>query len=731
MHRVLRFQRLLIAVILALSCLHVPATAQRGRGKASAPKIRLPASVRGKGTAAAIEVAGVRPARRGETATVAGEIDRLVARELTRQGIDPNPAVSDEIFLRRLYLDVGGRIPTPKEASEFLASHAANKRRDLIDRLLGSPDYVFNFYNFWADILRLQERPQPNIIAAPYLAYVKDAVRTNKPYDAWVYEMLTADGELWDNPAVGFQLRDDGQPLAYVDNTVRVFLGTQIGCAQCHDHPFDIWTQKEFYQLAAFTAGTHTRMTRRDPEYKNGNRSAALIREGRERYPGGRLPGEFRRLVRANTYKVSESPRNLKLPHDYAYSDARPNSVVKPNVLWDTVPDSATEHSPRRQFAAWLTAADNEAFAETIANRIWKRFLGVGIVEPVDDLNVEHPRFNPALLDFLAAEIVRLDFDLKAFMRTILYSDTYQREATAYKQLNSIRHPGLGAWVNHVTERQNGDLPDNIFVGSDNGQPGAGFLPPNLSPVPIANPKLGLQNTELPSYWTEKNFNRRYFLANRFDEAFRGKYAGTQLDAYNEMYIEAKRLMSSDALAVFDIKQEPEKIREAYGDNRLGQGCLLARRLVESGVRYVEVNFGGWDMHQELYSRLDEKATQLDIALSSLLRDLHRRGLLEETMVVLKTEFGRSPKINENAGRDHHPGVFSGLLAGAGVRTGQVYGASDPQAMSVAEDPVSISDLHATIATALGIDTEQEHFAPNGRPFKIGGGGKPIAGLLA
>ena len=141
-------------------------------------------------------------------------------------------------------------------------------REDLIDKLLSSPDYVSNMYNFWADTLRLVERPQPNIVADPFLGYVKDSIRTNKKYDQWVYEMLTADGKTWENPAVGFQLRDDGMPLPYIDNTVRVFLGTQIGCAQCHDHPFDQWTQYQFYELAAFTAGTRTRIQRGSPGFK-------------------------------------------------------------------------------------------------------------------------------------------------------------------------------------------------------------------------------------------------------------------------------------------------------------------------------------------------------------------------------------------------------------------------------------------------------------------------------
>lgn len=302
---------------------------------------------------------------------------------------------------------------------------------------------------------------------------------------------------------------------------------------------------------------------------------------------------------------------------------------------------------------------------------------------------------------------------------------------TAYKQLNSIRHPGMGAWMAHVAGRTKKELPDNILIGSDNDHPGAGFLDPALSPVPIANAAYGLKNIKLPSYVTEDSFKRRLQLANKFDHGFRQRYAGSQVEAYNQMYLQARRLMGSSALKVFDIKEEPEAVAEAYGKNALGQGCLLARRLVEQGVGFVEISSGGWDMHQDLYESLEKKGAELDMALSSLLRDLNSKGLLDETLVVLATEFGRTPKINVNAGRDHHPGAFSGLLAGAGIRGGQVYGASDAKGHSVDSDHVSVGAFNATIAAAAGLPTDQDFFAPNGRPFKIGGGAKPVAALLA
>jgi len=302
---------------------------------------------------------------------------------------------------------------------------------------------------------------------------------------------------------------------------------------------------------------------------------------------------------------------------------------------------------------------------------------------------------------------------------------------TSYPQLNSIQHPAMGAWMVSEKGRINMELPGNYLVGSGNRHPGSGFLEPSLSPVPIPNPSGGLQNTELPKYLYEGAFERRLMLAGKFDQVFQRSRNNTQVQAYNQLYDEAQRLMGSAHLKVFDLKDEPQEIKDTYGNNTLGQGCLLARRLVQAGARFVEVNYGGWDMHQEIYDRLNTHAANLDNALSSLLRDLHSKGLLDETLVVLTTEFGRKPKMNVNGGRDHHPGAFCSLLAGAGVRGGQAYGESDKQGFSVVKDQVSVSDFNRTIAAAAGLPLDQERFAPNGRPFKIGGDGDPVAALLA
>ena len=302
---------------------------------------------------------------------------------------------------------------------------------------------------------------------------------------------------------------------------------------------------------------------------------------------------------------------------------------------------------------------------------------------------------------------------------------------TAYPVLGSIRHPSLGSWALHVQGKASRDLPGFVLVGNGNEHPGAGFLDPSVTPVPVADPALGLENTVRPAYLTEKNFNRRLALADRIDADFRRRFAGPQVEAYDQMYKDAVRLLGSVDLEAFDIAKESEQTRERYGTSPFGQGCLLARRLVEAGVRCVEVEYGKWDMHREIFEELPESAGNLDAGMSALVTDLEERGLLSSTLVVLATEFGRTPRINENAGRDHHPAVFSCVLAGAGVKGGAVHGASDERGFKPDKDAVSVPDFLTTVAAACGLPYDKEFMAPNGRPFKIGGGGKPIKAVLA
>ena len=302
---------------------------------------------------------------------------------------------------------------------------------------------------------------------------------------------------------------------------------------------------------------------------------------------------------------------------------------------------------------------------------------------------------------------------------------------TAYTRANAAAHPAMGAYVVQSLGRDNPHLPGNYVIGSAAGHPGAGFLDATLSPVPIGKPDGGLANSNLPRYVTPPLLDRRLSLASRLDRDFQARYGDdTGVAAYNRLYREARQLVGSEHLTAFDLQKEPADLRSRYGEDSFGQGCLLARRLCQHGARFVEVTLGGWDMHQELDEQMSERSAILDRALSALLDDLTASGLIGETLVVLTTEFGRKPDMNSNEGRDHHPGAFSSLLAGAGVAAGTVYGATDARGQEVTDSHASIADFNRTIAAAAGLPLDQDVIAPNGRPFKIGGDGTPITELL-
>ncbi|SFI69319.1 DUF1501 domain-containing protein [Planctomicrobium piriforme] len=329
-------------------------------------------------------------------------------------------------------------------------------------------------------------------------------------------------------------------------------------------------------------------------------------------------------------------------------------------------------------------------------------------------------------------------FDKLAVIRS-MNTKTADHEAgeylmrTSYEQIATERHPSLGPWIQRLHGRQNKTLPDTVLIGASAQHPAAGFLDPTFSPLPIGDPNRGLENTTTPGYLTESSFDKRIDLIDSFDKKFRDKYPVRKVKTYTDFYSEAIALLKSGELEAFDLKKETDADRDRYGRDPFGQGCLLARRLIENNVRCVEVTCGGWDMHANIYNGtgLPNRAGVLDRAMGNLIKDLSDRGLLDETLVVLTTEFGRSPQINYNGGRDHHPAAFSSVLAGAGVKGGQFYGKSDKGGVGVEADGVEPADLNATVAQVLGLPLETVITSPTGRPFKVAHDGKPIKKLIS
>ncbi len=302
---------------------------------------------------------------------------------------------------------------------------------------------------------------------------------------------------------------------------------------------------------------------------------------------------------------------------------------------------------------------------------------------------------------------------------------------TSYKKRGTIKHPHLGAWNVKFNGRINQTLPGFVTVNSGSNAVGRGFFEPEFEPLAIGKPDSGLQYSSHYGNISEETFAHRRDLASALDSGFQQRYADRGVQAYTAMYDEAVKLMRSSDLEAFNLGKETQQTRDSYGEHAFGQGCLLARRLVESGIRSVEVQLGGWDTHTENFARVEENATVLDEAMAALIGDLDARGLLKDTMVVLATEFGRTPKINQNAGRDHYPKAFSCVIAGGGVKGGQIHGKTDPNGTEVIENALSIEDFNATVAHGLGLPLDTILYSPSKRPFTVAHKGAPLTDIFA
>jgi len=352
-------------------------------------------------------------------------LDGILEAHWQKNGLKPNAPAGDEVFLRRVFLDVIGRIPTLEEARAFLADSSADKRARLIDRLLASDGYALHWFNYWADVLRAQSQLTRRGHHAVFCDLIRDSLRTNKPYDQWVREMLAARGDIFDAPGTAFYLRDTGMPLDNLANLTRIFLGTRIECAQCHNHPFDKWSQMDFYQMAAFTFGNEFSHWRKIPVFRE-----ALSKVGPYKGPERPKMGvAIENSLSPQTYTgMVWMDHPLKLPHDYQYSDAKPHDEVKAAVMFGKAPPQVTGEAHLDTFAAWVTSPENPRFTTVVVNRLWKRLFGLANIEPLDELMDSTVPVIPALQKELEQHMKALRYDLKAFLRTLLNTRAYQAE---------------------------------------------------------------------------------------------------------------------------------------------------------------------------------------------------------------------------------------------------------------------------------------------------------------
>jgi hypothetical protein len=303
---------------------------------------------------------------------------------------------------------------------------------------------------------------------------------------------------------------------------------------------------------------------------------------------------------------------------------------------------------------------------------------------------------------------------------------------TSFELRGTIAHPSMGAWLSHFRGPGNATLPATVYIGNSSRHPGAGFFPPQHSPLFVNNPENGVRNIELQRGLSRSQHGDRLALAGELDAAFNTTFGKQRsVAAHADAYDGAYRMMASRDIVAFDLTQERAETRDAYGRDAFGQGCLLARRLVERGVRFVEVSLHGWDTHANNFVVTPDLCQKLDSGLATLVSDLHDRRLLRDTLVVVATEFGRSPKINTALGRDHYPQAFSGALFGGGVKGGAVFGSTNRTGETVSDDGLTIPDFNATIAHALGLPLDEVVLSPTRRPFRVADRGKPALAVFA
>jgi arylsulfatase A-like enzyme len=317
---------------------------------------------------------------------------------------------------------------------------------------------------------------------------------------------------------------------------------------------------------------------------------------------------------------------------------------------------------------------------------------------------------------------------------------------TGYRaQQAAVRYPCLGSLLSKELGDNEGDLPNYVSL-SPFRMVDAGFLGPNFSPLmvsgasddPNTRANLALEDLAPPRGLDEEAMRKQFDFLRFMQQEFEEEHRGAAAKAHKASYDKAMRMIETQARKAFELDDEPTELRDAYGRNRFGQSCLLARRLVERGVAFVEValssapgNVAGWDTHSDNFTQVRALSQVLDPAWATLMKDLRDRGMLESTLVVWMGEFGRTPKINPTTGRDHFPAAWSVVLGGAGVKGGQAIGSTGKGGDEVTDRPVSVGDLYATICTALGINPTKENMTPEGRPISlVDKGSKPIAELV-
>ena len=397
------------------------------------------------GIAANLSAAFAQPAQVLEHAR---QIDHLVVNQLEQLDQERRPEIDDFTFCRRVYLDTIGRIPTVDELDQFIEDEEPHKRARLINKLLDSKGYQSHWYNYWADLFRVKYVGDKLHHPGNYSQWIKESLRSNKPYDRMAHELINASGPLYKpgNGATGFYAREP-MPLDHLANSVKTFLGLSVECAQCHDHPFDVWTQKDFYQLAAFSSKTQLRVDPTPDLEKKYARDRKVLKN--KSFDEWIVYRESLRVKHAAIH--GNGTGFIRLPHDYQYEDGKPFETVSADVLFGEMPqldhkltkaklDTLSHNNlgpsinSRESLADWMVSPDNALFTKSVVNRLWHQIMGTELVGPLGGLTPDAMGPHPELTEKLVMIMKASRYDLKEFLSVLFNSTTYQSKAVALNE---------------------------------------------------------------------------------------------------------------------------------------------------------------------------------------------------------------------------------------------------------------------------------------------------------
>ena len=361
-------------------------------------------------------------------------IDSVIQKQIIAINAKPNDFIGEDAFLRRAYLSIIGRSPTYEEYELYNKAPAGTRRQQLIAFLMKHPGHVSHMFNFWSESLRLRDRLTNinNFSGGPYIDYIKDSIASNKPYNKFVSDLLTATGSYYDNPATGYFYRDLGMPMDNLIATGKVFMGTDIGCAQCHDDPFQDFTQMQFYKMAAMFNQVELRGRGKDKDPAVAARQKALREEvdaliKADPMKNRGLNNQINNFVAAMRANLEiDEKRSLKLPHDYNYKDAKPNDLVEPAVLSGKAPIN-NKDDMRKDVVAWLVNPEHPTFTKNIVNRYWKWVFGKYIIEDYDNIH-DSDKLNSELMNTLSKIFIAVNYDSRQFLYVLYNTKLFQRE---------------------------------------------------------------------------------------------------------------------------------------------------------------------------------------------------------------------------------------------------------------------------------------------------------------